>query len=411
MPPPKYSTYGCGDYADGKCRFMRWEKAVKLQSNIHDPDADVCTRKCRKQLKRNFDYEPSRGPIETVSMAMYCGSEQLLFVLLLEYKRRKLFDVYHPNDLGWNMEVDGKKIDADEGKQQSKYGHSVTFRSRRESNLSWEKKFDALRTYFQVSLELADEYRKQILENISTFFNSCWYSTSRTEWSMKEAKRLSPEEYGDVLLSEMIDQKHQTCKEPLPITVYPQTHHQPDHNTKRNELSKYGTIFQYWRQLKFLYQEGKKFDAVFHEAICDGFAMDEKYDAGAWTHFPSRFEQLSVKQMESLYEVYTPSIIALRMRWIRKLLGTVSVCETKQVDEMMHKILQGKITAKEHDEFVLRKREQWAADRVLTYLRVHPTHRVLLIYGAGHDFRPYFAHSGFRMCSVRPTAIEPLPFI
>lgn len=356
--------------------------------------------------KKTLNVQGKGGTLKTVTMEMMCGAV-LIWGVELVYKADDTFPVI-VDDLGWDIRFPSSKIvNMKEGDYA--VGKIVNLQSSHAQNMTWDEKLDNLYEYLSDLLEV----HTAIVDEIIRFFKSCWYYTNQ-KWSIKEAKRLPTQEYGDTLISKLLDTHHSTStcrKEPLPITLYPQQHHHPSTLTKLNELEKYSTVFQYWRQLKFLREEGKKFNAVFAEGLCDGYTL-EHVQIDTKTKWPDRFDQLTPAQMHVLYTI-APVFIALQMGWIHTLLPTSDACELKKTEEVLSLMMEGKLRNMENDAFLYKKREQSAADRVLAYLK-HPDHRghrILLIYGTAHDFRPYFMSSPFRMCSVRSVAIEPLPFV
>lgn len=198
------------------------------------------------------------------------------------------------------------------------------------------------------------------------------------------------------------------CALPIALTkriiYYPQLHQTKSmlDNAALMDL----VAFDQYRLLTFIRDNPDL--VVFRESLCEEFNPDSGTEQTLRTvaneqfkHVPSSFNNTYQVQRNLLYEK-GGVFIALYLGLITAVQPTTTTAFCTKWDAKIMGPLGWS-----HMPVIFQEREKDAVVRINKYLEMHPSKRVLLVFGAAHDFSSYFPAAEY--CEVNPNQLASYP--
>jgi hypothetical protein len=147
-----------------------------------------------------------------------------------------------------------------------------------------------------------------------------------------------------------------------------------------------------------------------YDKLCTKDFLDDFKEIFPKPAFPPSLTELSPDQADKLMRLGAPPLLYF-MNTVKRVQGAIPFAESKALDEAIYARLEttGTATARIDEagyEILTKQREQAAAKTVKAFLAENPKRKVLLVFGASHDFSGHFAGMAFSVVAGMETILE-----
>lgn len=147
-----------------------------------------------------------------------------------------------------------------------------------------------------------------------------------------------------------------------------------------------------------------------YDKLCTKDFLDDFKEIFPKLAFPPSLTELSPDQADKLMRLGAPPLLYFMNR-VKRVQGAIPFAESKALDEAVYARLEttGTATARIDEagyEILTDQREQAAAKRVKAFLAENPERKVLLVFGASHDFSGHFAGMDFAVVTGMEAILE-----